>query len=60
MNIAKAIKTNTDFEKGYRASVETEVHDAIKMGIEALKRLERQRIESGRTDVTLLPGETEN
>lgn len=37
MNIDEAIKTLTEFEKGNRASVEPDVHDAVKISIDVLR-----------------------
>jgi len=57
MTITKAIKTLTDFEKGYRASIETEVHDAILLSIHSLQRLHDCRMHHNPLSLLLLQGE---
>lgn len=58
MKLSKAIKTLVDFEKGERASVEDEVHDAINLGIEALKRHQEDIKKYAFPECHQLPGET--
>jgi len=58
MTIEKAIETNTDFNRGRRASVEPDVHTAIQLGIEALKGYQEGRTLPGGQFFHDLPGET--
>ncbi len=60
MHILTAIKTLIDFDNARRASVEPDVHDAIKLGIEALKQTLFDRVGNPLLDGELLPGETEH
>lgn len=58
MNIDKAIKVNTASEECFRVDGYVECADAVKLGIEALKRVKKVR--NYKYDLTLipLPGET--
>ena len=60
MDILTAIKTLIDFDNARRASVEPDVHDAVKLGIEALKQTLFDRVGNPLLDGELLPGETEH
>lgn len=58
MKVSKAIEILVDFERGLRASVEPDVHNALKLGIEALKRHQGRDYTNYNGMHELLPGET--
>jgi len=60
MNIPKAIEILAQEEEILDGCEESDFVDALKLGIESLKRLEKDRAERWRRALPLLPGETED
>jgi len=60
MTLKKAIEILQDILKFVKPGDPPDEHDAIKLGVEALKQIQRYRKSSGIPYVGLLPGETED
>ena len=60
MNIPKAIEILNSYQAGYLMDKTPDLRDALKLGIEALKRLEHFREVAGGLYSSLLPRETED
>jgi len=59
MKLEKAIEILILKVKGCNIYLSKETDDATKLGIEALKRLEKERVFSDLAKLELLPGETD-
>ncbi len=58
MNLSIAIEILIIHSKEQRFEIATDIGEAIKLGIEALKRIDNQRSTHAWKPETLLPGET--
>jgi len=60
MTLSKAIEINTDCTQGALLGISPDTKGALKLGIEALKRLLDERTCSSQWPLRPLPGETED